>query len=616
MATDVGQSCYGWSREELDDRDVSREISVSQMLDHGSISFGRFALEPLSWERRSVFTHNRYQEELEKFKYPGLVAQKKAYFEEYYKRIRAMKALQENKHAETASNCDDSSGISGQIMADQRAVPSEGDGAEMLNTTFPFVEKGSKEFALDIDGETALLELDSPAKLSKDDKNGESPPNLKHCEIWDINSYNDEPITTRIVDSGQHDFIRVDNKLVPPGILSENIYQQIVVENHRIIKNESNGEELEYFIREKASTEVGLGIDVKTTLLEADPSMKSSEYNEVYENAQNSKQFQFVVQNSGDHEPVTANIEDHKQHDHIIQNIEEISRKTEKYVLNDTLCSSSSPKVTEDNLYAEQKKLNQAVKGFKRNVFSSEVMKFPSSAGDLLKFEHKTKSVNAILRPVLRDSSQKRKDKNNACIVSHKQTVDRILIGKHAPVASHGSKKEMNSMFTNPRPFTFGTGKLAVTSNSASARYDTKNILPSPSLPLENINSKGVSSRQGIPYSQKREKLENRRGHEPRRQPLYTNREATHPKVASASNVIRPLKARSVNLPPSCKGDSDVGTNSNKIARNNEDGKRKLIQVTAPSKMRDFSVSMKISQRGDNSSLDRRKPRPDKPHWR
>ncbi|KAG6735848.1 hypothetical protein POTOM_061483 [Populus tomentosa] len=42
-----------------------------------------------------VFSHNRCrQEELEKFKAPGLVAQKKAYFEEYYKKFRAMKGLQ------------------------------------------------------------------------------------------------------------------------------------------------------------------------------------------------------------------------------------------------------------------------------------------------------------------------------------------------------------------------------------------------------------------------------------------------------------------------------------------------------------------------------------------
>nr|XP_010927849.1 protein WVD2-like 7 isoform X1 [Elaeis guineensis]XP_010927850.1 protein WVD2-like 7 isoform X1 [Elaeis guineensis]XP_029121860.1 protein WVD2-like 7 isoform X1 [Elaeis guineensis] len=98
MAADVGQAYYGWSQEELSDQDDSQEASVSQMLDHGSISFGRFAAESLSWEKRSVFTHDRRQEELEKFS--GLVAKKKAYFEEYYRRLRALKALQQNQQTE------------------------------------------------------------------------------------------------------------------------------------------------------------------------------------------------------------------------------------------------------------------------------------------------------------------------------------------------------------------------------------------------------------------------------------------------------------------------------------------------------------------------------------
>ncbi|KAG6751030.1 hypothetical protein POTOM_045547 [Populus tomentosa] len=51
--------------------------------------------DKLAWEKYSVFSHNRCrQEELEKFKAPGLVAQKKAYFEEYYTKFRAMKGLQ------------------------------------------------------------------------------------------------------------------------------------------------------------------------------------------------------------------------------------------------------------------------------------------------------------------------------------------------------------------------------------------------------------------------------------------------------------------------------------------------------------------------------------------
>ncbi|KAK8951503.1 hypothetical protein KSP39_PZI004256 [Platanthera zijinensis] len=95
MTSEIQQTYYGWQHGEFSEQDVSQvPISISQAIDHGSISFGRFAVESLSWEKRSVFAHNERQEELEKFKSPGLVAQKKAYFEEYYKKIRALKAMQ------------------------------------------------------------------------------------------------------------------------------------------------------------------------------------------------------------------------------------------------------------------------------------------------------------------------------------------------------------------------------------------------------------------------------------------------------------------------------------------------------------------------------------------
>lgn len=52
----------------------------------GSIAFGRFETETLSWERRSSFSHNRYLEEVEKYSTPGSVTQKKAYFEAHFKK--------------------------------------------------------------------------------------------------------------------------------------------------------------------------------------------------------------------------------------------------------------------------------------------------------------------------------------------------------------------------------------------------------------------------------------------------------------------------------------------------------------------------------------------------
>ncbi|RWW18171.1 hypothetical protein GW17_00017855, partial [Ensete ventricosum] len=120
MATDVDQAYRDWSQEELSEGDESHVImahwffqvpSVSQMLEHGSISFGRFPIESLSWERKSVFVHNRCQEELEKFN--GLVAKKKAYFEERYRRIRAMKA-QQNQQTELTLDYSGDGSISSQ----------------------------------------------------------------------------------------------------------------------------------------------------------------------------------------------------------------------------------------------------------------------------------------------------------------------------------------------------------------------------------------------------------------------------------------------------------------------------------------------------------------------
>uniref|UniRef100_A0A2P2NY24 TPX2 C-terminal domain-containing protein n=1 Tax=Rhizophora mucronata TaxID=61149 RepID=A0A2P2NY24_RHIMU len=52
----------------------------------GSISFGRFESEGLSWERRSTFSHNKYLEEVEKYSKPGSVIEKKAYFEAHFKK--------------------------------------------------------------------------------------------------------------------------------------------------------------------------------------------------------------------------------------------------------------------------------------------------------------------------------------------------------------------------------------------------------------------------------------------------------------------------------------------------------------------------------------------------
>lgn len=52
----------------------------------GSISFGRFEKEGLSWERRSSFSHNKYLEEVDKCSKPGSVTEMKAHFEAHFKK--------------------------------------------------------------------------------------------------------------------------------------------------------------------------------------------------------------------------------------------------------------------------------------------------------------------------------------------------------------------------------------------------------------------------------------------------------------------------------------------------------------------------------------------------
>ncbi|KAL2946428.1 hypothetical protein AAZX31_20G013400 [Glycine max] len=69
--------------------EVEESFSMNFQVDSihsGSISFGRFENETLSWERRSSFSHNRYLEEVEKCSKPGSVIEKKAYFEAHFKK--------------------------------------------------------------------------------------------------------------------------------------------------------------------------------------------------------------------------------------------------------------------------------------------------------------------------------------------------------------------------------------------------------------------------------------------------------------------------------------------------------------------------------------------------
>ncbi|GMJ09657.1 hypothetical protein HRI_004634900 [Hibiscus trionum] len=73
----------------------------------GSISFGRFANEPLAWERKSSFSHNRYLEEVEKCSKPGSVIEKKAYFEAHFTRKALLQSSSSNgQNSGNDQNCE------------------------------------------------------------------------------------------------------------------------------------------------------------------------------------------------------------------------------------------------------------------------------------------------------------------------------------------------------------------------------------------------------------------------------------------------------------------------------------------------------------------------------
>ncbi|XP_073302685.1 protein WVD2-like 7 [Primulina huaijiensis] len=80
-----------------------------------SVSFGRFRDDTLSWEKWSHFSQNKYLEEAGNLSTPGLVAQKKAYFEAHYKKVAAQRAmeLEQEKFAEDADRSSEETIIEG-----------------------------------------------------------------------------------------------------------------------------------------------------------------------------------------------------------------------------------------------------------------------------------------------------------------------------------------------------------------------------------------------------------------------------------------------------------------------------------------------------------------------
>ncbi|KAL4324118.1 hypothetical protein GQ457_11G011120 [Hibiscus cannabinus] len=77
------------------------EQEVSVILSQGSFSLGRYANDSFSWEKKSVFTYDRRQEELDKIKALRVVGQKKAFFDEFFRNVELAKENAKEKGNDT-----------------------------------------------------------------------------------------------------------------------------------------------------------------------------------------------------------------------------------------------------------------------------------------------------------------------------------------------------------------------------------------------------------------------------------------------------------------------------------------------------------------------------------
>ncbi|OMO88066.1 hypothetical protein COLO4_20482 [Corchorus olitorius] len=110
--------------------EIEEPFSISfqaESLHSGSISFGRFENEPLAWERRSSFSHNRYLEEVEKCSKPGSVIEKKAYFEAHFRRkALLLQGSSEGQNGGEDHTCDSD------VMDNEEYQTGENDAAENI----------------------------------------------------------------------------------------------------------------------------------------------------------------------------------------------------------------------------------------------------------------------------------------------------------------------------------------------------------------------------------------------------------------------------------------------------------------------------------------------------
>lgn len=211
----------------------------------GSVSFGRFESEPLSWERRSSFSHNRYLEEVEKCSKPGSVIEKKAYFEAHFKKKGLLgfnipvshdgsdQTTSENDGSERISNQEDSeSNDNVHVQFDRR---SQEDFEQFEHGQYvQFDQRSLEDFEPMVGGNYGQYEQTSFEDFGSDEDGNhilfdEAPAGSDYNEECGLTGYEREDLVTegpRVSSPNQHmeftvnvmeDAINSNNKILDEG---------------------------------------------------------------------------------------------------------------------------------------------------------------------------------------------------------------------------------------------------------------------------------------------------------------------------------------------------------------------------------------------------------------
>ncbi|ONK57756.1 uncharacterized protein A4U43_C09F3770 [Asparagus officinalis] len=637
MAAYVDQAYYGWSHEELPRQEDSREASASQMLDHGSISFGRFAYESLSWERRSVFTYNKCQEEFEKFKSPGLVAKKKAYFEEHYKRIRAMKALQGSQQTEItldyggdrsfSSRTGDEEESAVQGVANAAAVQSEEAPAE------DSMENG-KDCCRSI--EVQIGHSDSSTSYFEEHEREENVIHSHQMQHLDMDISARESLKVSIKESKQKDLVDRHDKAVS-------------MENRTLDTNTET---------EMASRET---TPCPTNSKEGDVELKPA-------------------------------------HNMVLVNIMPAVRKYEDNVSVPTLKESTGPSRNGPKLeHRAKQKIKKSSQGPNNPIqkIVKSVNGVASTKATANKFTRSYKSISATSKLELEAKANIQKSSQGTKHPIPRQNADKVSRNyKATSASSHGPLTEVHSNVTIPRPFSLATDRRAavpsgsredahksvskssnqISSSAVKGKFElnfqgtSKQTVTSRIMKTRGLeNERGHDEKNKPKASDSRLRargtnlvtskmesriLENRRGHEENKKLVTVDCQSSSLKARGAS-APGPMKARSLNLPSRDKFSSDSGVDirfnkgdgsnegkleagvarfrradtknfTSSVERFRNDTKactplsakvRTETKKATPSSTSNSSSSTRKTRFGEQS-LDRKKLRQERPRWR